>query len=630
MKTREQIGRGVCGVLLLLTAVTAQAQFNVGDPAPDIEAVDINGNRVSLQAVLETKPDLALVFFFTASRAEVIALRLQVLNDLTEGLEVIALGMEDEKEALQKFAKDLGLKYYIIPGDQVRGKPWAKDLQVLPVTLFVVTQESTIDRVIRGGSATQAKLLSYAAENFFRQRKLAQAKAVTSEAIKVGENEAEARELNGFILTAEGKLDEAEAEFGQIDSKTGLAKVALERGDADKAIALAEQANEPYATAIKGQAQMRAGKLEEAANTLSTVLTKEAAPWQRSEAYNAHGRIQHQLGDASGAIKEYETAVALDPYNVVALSNNGAALRETGDLEGAQATLERAGRIRQDELATMMLQQIQRELKRQNDIERTKLINKQIKEIGARLKELKASGELDKRDTWSTRPLVLAFLPAEFAPVFFERAGTDTVLQRELESRLQESGEVGVVEREMLDKLLQELNLGSSELASPDTQRSLGKVLSAGMLGFIEFAQLGNEKMLYLRLIDTETTEIAAILRQPIDEDQPAASVEALVEQIIEKAENGGEMKGLIADASSEDNIIINLGTRHGAAVGQEFIVLKDADPIKIGDKVIAHRTLPVGTIIVTTIEPDYAICKIGQRKDGVSFDKEMKIKARQ
>jgi hypothetical protein len=36
-----------------------------------------------------------------------------------------------------------------------------------------------------------------------------------------------------------------------------------------------------------------------------------------------------------------------------------------------------------------------------------------------------------------------------------------------------------VVEREMIDKLLQELQLEVLDLASPDTQRQLGKVLSA-------------------------------------------------------------------------------------------------------------------------------------------------------
>jgi tetratricopeptide (TPR) repeat protein len=490
-----------------------------------------------------------------------------------------------------------------------------------------MTQEKKIDRVILGGSATQAKLLSIAAENFFRQRKLEEAKAVADEAIKT-EDATGARELKGYILTTEGKLDEAEAEFGAIDSKAGMAKVALERGDYEKAASLADEDTTGYGATIKGQAQMRSGKLEEAAATLASAFSKEIPDWQRSEALNAHGRVQQELGQTDAAIGQYERAIALDPYNVVALSNEGAAKRASGDLEGAQAALERAQNIRQDELATMMLQQIQREMRRANDLERAKLIDKQIQDLSARIKEMKDSGEQQQSDSWSTRPLILAFLPSDYTPVFFERAGTDVVLQRELEAALQAGGEVGVVEREMLDKLLQELNLGSSELASPDTQRNLGRVLSAGVLGFIEFAQLGADKMMYLRLVDSETSAIAGIIRHKVDENNPAEVVRAVAEELIATMANGGELKGKIADASADDAIYINLGSRHGAVAGQEFIVLEDADPIKIGDRVIAHRTKPVGKIVVTNLETDYAICKVTQRQDGVKFAPEMKIQA--
>ena len=628
MNAELRAGLGLALCAALLAPFGAQAQFNVGDAAPDIKAIDINGKVVDLNAVLDQKPDLAVLFFFTVERGEAIALKLQVLDQLTKGLEIIALGMEDDQAALAKFAKNLGIEYYVIPGDQVKDPVLRDKLQVLPVTLFLMTQERTIDKVIIGGTSTQAKLLSYAAENYFRQRKLDQAKAVADAAIDSDEDASAAREIKGFILTAEGKLDEAEAEFGKIDSKAGLAKVALERGEYDKAIELADQDTTGYGATIKGQAQMRSGDTEAAAQTLSTAFSKDIAPWQRSEAANAHGRAQHELGNTDAAIGQYENAIALDPYNVVALSNEGAARRETGDLEGAQSVLERAQNIRPDDLATMMLQQIQRELRRANDLERAKLIDKQIADLSARIKEMKESGELAKQDSWSTRPLIIAFLPSDYTPVFFERAGTETVLQRELEATLQTGGEVGIVEREMLDKLLQELNLGSSDLASPDTQRSLGKVLSAGVLAFIEFAQLGNDKMIYVRLVDSETTAIAGIIRHKIDEKNPLEVVQAVAEELIKELASGGELKGLIADASDDDAIIINLGSRHGAEVGQAFVVLEDGDPIKVAGRVIAHRTRPVGTIVITAVEEGYAICKVGQRKDGAKFAAEMKIQA--
>ena len=581
-------------LVVALVASLAAADLKVGGPAPDIAAVDIHGNSVNLQKVLDESPDLVVLFFFSVKTGEEIALKLQVLNRLygKEDLKIIALGLEDEKKALIDFSEDLGIKYFIIPKEETRSSTWRDDIESLPITLFLVTHDRTIERIIRGGKGTQAKVLVYAAENFFQQRKTAAAQAIADAAIEAGEDETSARELKGFVLVAEGKLDAAEAEFGKIDSNTGLAKVALEKGELDKAVTLADQAGaDGYAQTVKGQAQMRAGKMDEGAATLKAADQSNASGWQQSENLNAQGRAQHEKGDADAAIGQYRQALALDPYNVIALSNEGAAHRQKGDLKAANAALEQASGIRDDEMVTIMMQQVQREMKESNDIKRAELIRSQIADLKTRFDEMKASGEAGKVDDWSTRPIILAFLPSRAgAPVFFERAGTDVVLQREIEVRLMNDKRVSIVERAMLDQLLQELNLGSSDLASKDTQRRLGKVLSAGALGFIDFAQLGADNEMYLRLVDTETTEITFQTSHKVDENRPGVVVDAMVTDLLKAVANGSELKGLIADAAEEEAIIINLGEKHGVKMGQVFNVIQDGDPIEVGGRVIAYR----------------------------------------
>jgi hypothetical protein len=181
----------------------------------------------------------------------------------------------------------------------------------------------------------------------------------------------------------------------------------------------------------------------------------------------------------------------------------------------------------------------------------------------------------------------MAFLPSsDQTPVFFERAGTEMVLQRELEARLQEDGRATVVEREMLDQLLQELNLGTSELASADTQKRLGQVLSAGLLGFLNFGQVGRDKMMYLRVVDTETTRIVMQVSQPVNEDQPLTVVDQVKDALLEKVATGQELKGLIAEAT------------------------------------------PVAKITVSQVEPEYAICTVTNKREGETIAKEMKIKS--
>jgi len=115
--------------------------------------------------------------------------------------------------------------------------------------------------------------------------------------------------------------------------------------------------------------------------------------------------------------------VAIDPLNVVALSNEGAAHREKGDLQKATEVLEKAKTVRDDELVTLMLQQVQQELKEANDVKRGELIRAQINDLRERYDALKAAGKDKPIDEWTSPPLVLAFLPSINAqPAFLAAA----------------------------------------------------------------------------------------------------------------------------------------------------------------------------------------------------------------
>lgn len=622
-------------VLMILAVIglgsPAGAQFVKNDPAPAIDAVDIHGKTVSLDQIVQQGRDVVILFFFSPQSGQEMANKLAMLDTSYGGreLEIIALGFKEDAATLRKFAENFQIKYAVIDSAAVKDAEWVKKVDVLPLTLFVVTETKTIERIVRGGGQ-DAQVLKDAAEAFFRRGQLEQASKIAQAALTAGENPQQVKELNGFILTAEGKLDEAEKEFGAIDSKAGMAKVALERGELNTAVELANQApDNAYAQTVKGEALLKEGKVDEAAKTLESAAAQPAPDWQKSETLNVQGRAQHQQGQTDAAIGNYRQAVALDPYNVIALSNEGAAQREKGDLAKAEDVLQQATKFRPDDMTTLMLQQVQRELKDANDTEKGKLIHAQIADLTKRFQEMKAAGTAQPADDWSTRPLILAFLPsAASTPVFFERAGTDVVIQREIETRLQGNNSVGVVERQMLDKLLQELQLGSSELASADTQKRLGQVLSAGMLGFLDFAQVGADLMVYLRLVDTETTGITFQTSEKVDENHPGAVVQTLVDALLAQVANGRELKGLIADASGDDTIIINLGKTHGVKEGQEFTVYVDGDPIEVGGRVIAHRQKPVGKLTVTAVEQDYAVCKAANKAEGITFAKEMKIKA--
>lgn len=327
----------------------------------------------------------------------------------------------------------------------------------------------------------------------------------------------------------------------------------------------------------------------------------------------------------------YRKAVDLSLYNVTALSNEGAAHRDLGNLDAAEAALRTAEALTggSDPLTSLMLKQVLDEKSKANDLERQEFIRQQISDLGARYKELKSKGEDEPEDPWSTRPLILAFIPSPTVQTaFFERAGTDVVVRREIEARLNSDDRITMVEREVLDKLLQELNLGSSELADKNTRLQLGKVLAARMLGIIDFVSMGRDNVMYVRLTDTQTSQLVSLAPKAIDLDADIGeTIQSIVDEILKLTVDDQQLQGLIADAPSDEEIMINLGTKHGVKEGHRFFVIKEGEAIKAGGRIIAHRTVKVAVIEVTERQPEYSVCKIVSKNDGVKIKPEMKIK---
>lgn len=618
-------------VLTVAGGVSAgAAEFVKGSPAPEIAGLDLSGQAVRLSSVVRENPYLVILYFFSKNTGEDIAAKLQYLQ-ATHGADkfrIIALGLAEEKQDLADFAARMGITYHVMDPASLEDRTILESAKTLPMTVFVrAGEDRTVEQVLAGGGSSTAKLMASLAENLFRKRK-AEALPIVEEAVAAS-GDRETRELKGYVLLSQGKLDAAESEFGEIASATGLARVSLERGDTKAVVENADKAaGDPYAAALKSAALAREGKVDEAVSALPADAGT-VPEWQQSEVANLKGRVAETAGKPEEAAGQYREAVALDPYNVVALSNEGAALRASGNLEGAKQALEKAVETSGgDPAAALLLKQVAAELAAANDTRRGELIRSQIADLGARYKEMKESGALDARDAWSTAPLVLAFLPSgEGGAMVFDRSGMDQLVLRELETGVQASGKAMVVERAMLDQLLQELDLGSSDLASGDVQRRLGRVLSAGALGFVSFVRTGPQVTAYLRVVDTETTEIALQASEILQENDPAPGVSALTAKIVRDFAEKRELKGLIADASSDDAVIVNLGARHGVAVGDGFTVLKEGAPVEVGGRVIARRQVPVGKLTVTEVNDEYAVCKVTARQEGAVFEKEMKIK---
>jgi hypothetical protein len=82
------------------------------------------------------------------------------------------------------------------------------------------------------------------------------------------------------------------------------------------------------------------------------------------------------------------------------------------------------------------------------------------------------------------------------------------VLSGEIIQAIKQSGDIQVVEREKLVAILEELKLGSSELADESTRLKVGRMIGAREMVFGGYMVVGGTMRLDLRRVDVETGKV--------------------------------------------------------------------------------------------------------------------------
>ena len=151
------------------------------------------------------------------------------------------------------------------------------------------------------------------------------------------------------------------------------------------------------------------------------------------------------------------------------------------------------------------------------------------------------------------------------------REGEDEFFQLKLNGLLQESGRVQVVERELLDKLLEELKLSTTDLVDPQKALQVGKILAARLIATGSMMRYGKDIQASIRLTETETTSLkAAIAETDKDINQLA---EKTARQILAKLDRAYPVRGYIT-AVEGTKVVLNIGSEVGVKQGMGFKVL--------------------------------------------------------
>jgi len=218
-------------------------------------------------------------------------------------------------------------------------------------------------------------------------------------------------------------------------------------------------------------------------------------------------------------------------------------------------------------------------------------------DLQALIARLEARGKPENAPP-SARPRVLACLGPALPIAGGPAAEGSALLYRiVLRAELEAQAGLKVIEREALATLLQEQQLGVSDLADPRARLAIGKLLPASVLLLGDLIPSARGDALYVRLVDTETTQVIASFNA---EREASADLHvfcaALAGQIAERIT---ALKPLLTPVSERngDRLRAAIGAYHGVRPGMSFTVLVRAPAgVKTPDDV-AEREVGAATV---------------------------------
>ncbi len=628
-------------VFLMCWVSLSHGQPTTGQPAPSFTLQDTAGTSFDLSQIADN--NLIILYFFDADSrpSQEGLLNLDQLRKQYKDADLTVWGITlSPPEKTEKFLNLIKPDFPVLLDSGKVSAAYQASL-VLPSVCIIGPGLKVLDYFQGGGKTTEIMLMRVA-ERQLQRRQTISAKAISEQVEKIDPGNVKARTVKGYANLQEGNAEKAEKIFqdlaqetgeAEVVGKEGLAALYAKSGKMDKAFELAQEVEKKspergYPHVIMGNILYSQNKKKEAGAEFEQAINKkESEPFQKAIAYNQYGRLSAIQGNYEKSREFYAQAVSLDPYFVEATSNTGLAYEKEGNWEKALESYQRALDLNSnDTFAAILARKAEDMLSLQKDVEKKKRIDSLVKELAGRYKSQEKT-RVKGEDTWTSRPMVITFVDIQEKGGLAERGGFSNVLASELSSELNASGRVQVVERVVLEKLLEELNLGSSELADPETALRLGKVLAAKLIGTGSLYYLPDSTLLNLRLVDTETSAIPKVITRQLN-TQLALQKElhALNRDILKTIIMKYPLQGFVVQVNSGE-ALINLGTDQGVVLGTRFDVIEEVKPIVYKGKKLQGEPQAVGQIEIVRVEPSLSYGRIVQQTRQLKTDDRIREK---
>ncbi len=166
---------------------------------------------------------------------------------------------------------------------------------------------------------------------------------------------------------------------------------------------------------------------------------------------------------------------------------------------------------------------------------------------------------------------------------------------------LVETGRFDLIERRLLQKILEEQKLGMTGLIDPESVAQLGKILGVKTIVSGTIVKLGKTLEINARLINVDTASIVTAEKVQANSE---AKLNDLVSQITDKIVQAFPLEGYIVQRTG-DKVTLDLGKRLGVRPGMKFVVYKEGKVIKHPKtgEVLDVETIEIGEIEIKDVK---------------------------
>jgi len=320
---------------------------------------------------------------------------------------------------------------------------------------------------------------------------------------------------------------------------------------------------------IEADIYLRTGKMPEAETTYRKALgASKGTDQQKAAALMGLGRIASLNKQTDVSIDYYQQATRADPSSQAGYLSQAILMDNSGNSAQALKILDRARQISPDNRSVNVIaNEISKRVSLIGDKEKQDRIDQMVKEL---IETMNDPPRALPSDGWTSGPLTLWVMDFKVQGYSLQE-GEERLIVSEITDQMLQHSRVQIVERALLDKLLGELKLGSSQLIDRRTALSLGNILAAKLLLSGQIVYAGPETQVSMRLIETETGRITAAVNESFGSAVPASVLtDKLSENLLNKLKKLYPLQGKITEVKPGE-VMINIGKNVGVEPEQIF-----------------------------------------------------------